>query len=107
MKALLKVAPQPDALELREVARPTPRADEVVLQVAGASICGSDLHIAHWHPMAQWTKTPVILGHEFAGIVTEIGSAAGSLFQSGDAVAVESVIWCGRCPQCRAGRTDV
>jgi 2-desacetyl-2-hydroxyethyl bacteriochlorophyllide A dehydrogenase len=106
MKALLKVAPQPGALELREVPRPTPRADEVVLQVAGASICGSDLHIAHWHPMAQWTKTPVILGHEFAGTVAEIGSAVRS-FQPGDAVAVESVIWCGLCSPCRAGKTNV
>lgn len=106
MKALVKVAPEPGALELREVPRPTPREDEVILEVAGASICGSDLHIAHWHAMAHWTKTPVILGHEFAGIVTEIGSAVRS-FQPGDAVAVESVIWCGRCPPCHAGKTNV
>jgi L-iditol 2-dehydrogenase len=106
MKALLKVAPRPGALELREVPRPTPRADEVVIQVAGASICGSDLHIAQWHPMAQWTNTPVILGHEFAGIVSETGSAVQS-FHGGDAVAVESVIWCGNCPPCRAGKTNV
>src|ERR1700738_641655 len=99
MKALLKVAPEPGALELRDVPRPTPR-------VAGASICGSALHIAHWHPMAQWTSTPVILGHEFAGIVSEVGSGVGS-FKPGDAVAVESVIWCGRCPPCRAGKTNV
>jgi L-iditol 2-dehydrogenase len=106
MKALLKVAPQPGALELQDVPRPTPRSDEVVINVAGASICGSDLHIAHWHAMAQWTKTPVILGHEFAGIVSETGSAVRS-FRPGDAVAVESVIWCGVCPQCRAGKTNV
>ncbi|HLZ32205.1 MAG TPA: alcohol dehydrogenase catalytic domain-containing protein [Chloroflexota bacterium] len=106
MKALLKVAPEPGALELRDVPRPTPRADEVIVEVAGASICGSDLHIAQWHPMAQWTRTPVILGHEFAGVVTDVGAAAGG-FRPGDAVAVESVIWCGRCPPCRAGRTNV
>ncbi|MGI9147040.1 MAG: zinc-dependent alcohol dehydrogenase [Chloroflexota bacterium] len=106
MQALLKVAPEPGALELREVPRPTPRADEVVIQVAGASICGSDLHIAHWHAMAQWTKTPVILGHEFAGVVSEIGAAV-QVLRPGDAVAVESVIWCGRCPPCRTGKTNV
>jgi L-iditol 2-dehydrogenase len=106
MKALLKVAPQPGALELQEVPRPTPRADEVIIKVAGASICGSDLHIAHWDAMAQWTKTPVILGHEFAGIVSETGSAVQSV-RTGDAVAVESVIWCGRCSPCRAGKTNV
>src|ERR1700716_1421715 len=106
MKALLKVAPRPGALELREVDRPTPRPDEVVIDVAGASICGSDLHMAEWHPMARWMKTPVILGHEFAGVITEVGSAVRNL-HVGDKVAAESVIGCGECPPCRAGKTNV
>ena len=106
MKALFKAAPQPGALELREIERPSPRADEVVIDVAGASICGSDLHIAEWHPMAQWTVTPVIMGHEFAGVIREVGSAVSD-YQPGDAVAVESVIWCGTCPRCREGKTNV
>lgn len=106
MKALFKAAPQPGALELRDIQRPVPRADEVVLDVAGASICGSDLHIAQWHPMAQWTTTPVIMGHEFAGVIREIGSDVTD-FAPGDAVFVESVIWCGVCPRCREGKTNV
>jgi L-iditol 2-dehydrogenase len=106
VKALFKAAPQPGALELRDTPRPTPAPDEVVIDVAGASICGSDLHIALWHPMAQWTRPPVIMGHEFAGIVREVGSAVTG-YREGDAVAVESVIYCGRCPRCRAGKTNV
>jgi len=106
VKALFKAAPQPGALEVREVPAPRARADEVVIDVAGASICGSDLHIVHWHPMAQWTSTPVILGHEFAGVVREVGSEVSG-FRTGDAVAAESVIWCGRCPRCREGKTNV
>jgi 2-desacetyl-2-hydroxyethyl bacteriochlorophyllide A dehydrogenase len=106
MKALLKVAPKPGALELREVPPPTPRAGEVLIQIAGASICGSDLHIAQWHPMAHWTRTPVIIGHEFAGVVADTGPDVRTL-HAGDAVAVESVISCGQCPQCRAGKTHV
>jgi L-iditol 2-dehydrogenase len=106
MKALFKAAPGPGALELREVDRPVPRAGEVVLDVAGASICGSDLHIAEWHPMAQWTTTPVILGHEFAGIIHEVGPGVDE-YAPGEAVAVESVIWCGACPRCREGKTNV
>ncbi len=106
MKALFKAAPQPGALEIRELPRPRPAADEVVVDVAGASICGSDLHIALWHPMARWTRPPVIMGHEFAGIVAEVGPAVAG-FKRGDAVAVESVIYCGRCPPCRAGNTHV
>jgi L-iditol 2-dehydrogenase len=104
VKALFKAAPRPGALEIREVDPPAPRADEVVIDVAGASICGSDLHIAHWHPMAQWTSTPVILGHEFGGVVRKVGSEVTG-FHTGDAVAAESVIWCGRCPRCREGKT--
>jgi L-iditol 2-dehydrogenase len=106
MKALFKAAPKPGALELREVPRPVPQPDEVVIDVAGASICGSDLHIALWHPMAQWTKPPVIMGHEFAGVVAEVGSDVVGL-HAGDAVAVESVIYCGRCPRCREGKTHI
>jgi len=106
MKALMKVEPRPGALEIRQAPRPVPKPTEVVLNVAAASICGSDLHMADWHPMARWMKTPVILGHEFAGTVTEVGSDVRDL-RAGDAVAVESVIWCGRCPQCRAGKTNV
>jgi L-iditol 2-dehydrogenase len=106
MKALMKVAPKPGALELREVPRPTPRAGEVVIQISGASICGSDLHMAQWHPMAHWMRTPVIIGHEFAGIVADTGPRVHTL-RPGDAVAVESVISCGHCPRCRAGKTHV
>jgi L-iditol 2-dehydrogenase len=106
MKALFKAAPEPGALELREIDRPSPRADEVVIDVAGASICGSDLHIAQWHPMAQWTVTPVIMGHEFGGVIREVGSEVDD-FKVGEAVFVESVIWCGHCPRCREGKTHV
>jgi L-iditol 2-dehydrogenase len=106
MMALFKAAPRPGALELRDVPRPEPAADEVIVDVAGASICGSDLHIALWHPMAQWTKPPVIMGHEFAGTISAVGSAVSGL-REGDTVAVESVIYCGYCPRCREGKTHV
>jgi L-iditol 2-dehydrogenase len=106
MRALMKVAPEPGALEIRDVPRPTPLPDEVVVQVAGASICGSDLHMAEWHPMARWMKTPVIMGHEFAGVVSDVGASVRGI-TAGDAVAVESVIWCGQCPPCRAGKTNI
>jgi len=106
VKALVKAEPRPGALELRDVEAPRARADEVVIEVAGASICGSDLHIAEWHPMAQWTVTPVIMGHEFGGFIREVGPEVAG-FAEGDVVAVESVIYCGRCPRCREGKTYV
>jgi threonine dehydrogenase-like Zn-dependent dehydrogenase len=46
------------------------------------------------------------MGHEFAGVVSEVGSEVVGL-HAGDAVAVESVVYCGRCPRCRAGKTYV
>jgi 2-desacetyl-2-hydroxyethyl bacteriochlorophyllide A dehydrogenase len=48
----------------------------------------------------------VILGHEFAGTISEVGSAVED-YRPGDAVFVESVIWCGTCPRCREGKTNV
>jgi threonine dehydrogenase-like Zn-dependent dehydrogenase len=58
MQALVKAAPAPGALELRDVPAPRPRAGEVLVSVASASICGGDLHMAEWHPLARVELAP-------------------------------------------------
>ena len=73
-------------VEVAEVAEVDPGADEILLQVASASICGSDLHLLAFGPM------PVTLGHEFAGMLSD-----------GTAVAVNPNSPCGTCDQCREG----
>ncbi len=75
-----------------------PGPDGLVLRVERTAICGSDLHLYHGPMM-----TPgVHLGHEFVGIVEEIGADVRTV-RTGDRVLVSGVIGCGRCVSCRAG----
>lgn len=103
----MKIAPRPGALEVREVEKPTPGPGEALVQVAGATLCGSDLHIADWDPIFHgFMKPPMVLGHEFAGVVVEAGTGVTSV-QTGMSVVAESVISCGSCSYCREGRTQL
>jgi threonine dehydrogenase-like Zn-dependent dehydrogenase len=87
----------PKSLELVELPSPTPAADEVVLRVAAAGICGSDL---------SCYKTGVfagsVLGHEFSGVVEH---ADGGGFAVGTPVLVDPKVPCGACADCLAGAT--
>jgi 2-desacetyl-2-hydroxyethyl bacteriochlorophyllide A dehydrogenase len=85
---------------------PIPRAGagEVQVQVKAAGICGSDLHIlAGEFPPTPYPITP---GHEFAGVVTEVGDGVANVVL-GDRVAVDPSLFCGRCRYCRAGRGNL
>jgi (R,R)-butanediol dehydrogenase / meso-butanediol dehydrogenase / diacetyl reductase len=76
----------------------------VRLRVTAAGICGSDLHNFR---TGQWiTRSPSVAGHEFAGIVEEVGAGVESL-ASGDTVVADSRFWCGECPACLSGRRNV
>ena len=71
-----------------------------VVRVTGCGVCGTDRHITRGEYPAQ---RPVVLGHEFGGIVQ--ATTPGSGVRVGDLVSVDPNITCGRCPDCRAGRT--
>lgn len=88
-------------VEWKEVETPACKAGEVLIRVSFASICGSDQHIftGEFHPR---THTPMIMGHEFAGIVAQVGSGVTG-FEPGDKVAADPIIWCGECPACKRG----
>ena len=97
MKALLWTGV--DTLEVKDIDRPTPGADEVLVRVSHVGVCGTDLHILHGeHPRA---KAPLVLGHEFSGVIEQANPSAPE-FARGDAVAVYPVIGCKRCPICQA-----
>lgn len=106
MKALVKYAAGDGYMELREVPEPFPGPDEVKVEVKAASICGSDLHILHGDigiPM----RVPVIPGHEFAGVVTEVGKGVKRV-QVGDRVTGENTrVVCGACRQCATGNYNL
>jgi threonine dehydrogenase-like Zn-dependent dehydrogenase len=88
-------------IEWIDVPTPKPNDDQVLVKTIFASICGSDQHIfrGDFHPR---TRLPLIPGHEFAGIITETGKNIKNHFK-GDQVAVDPIIWCGKCPACLIG----
>jgi L-iditol 2-dehydrogenase len=70
--AVVNYGPEKFNVELREIERPTIGAEDVLLQVAAVGVCGSDLH--QWTAEHSWpVNYPVVLGHEFAGVVVELG----------------------------------
>lgn len=107
MQALVKVAPERGALELREVPRPEPGPGEVLVEVGAAAICGSDLHLINWDPVFHtFMRPPMVIGHEFAGVVAEVGPGVEHV-GPGDRVVTESLLYCQRCPACLNGAFNV
>ena len=103
MQALVKASAAP-GLELREVPMPTVGPDDVLIAVHRMSICGTDLHIYDWNEWAAATiSPPLIIGHEFMGVVADVGDHVTDIVV-GDRVTAEGHVTCGRCRNCRAGR---
>jgi threonine 3-dehydrogenase len=93
-------------MTLRDVPRPSVGPSDVLIRVRHAGVCGTDLHIWEWDSWAAGRlRLPVVVGHEFAGEVAELGSEAraAGLLEIGDLVTAEGHIVCGHCLQCRTG----
>ncbi|MFP4345318.1 MAG: zinc-dependent alcohol dehydrogenase [Anaerolineales bacterium] len=91
---------EPKTLEIREVMRPEPEADEVLVAVRRIGVCGSDIHVYHGeHP---YTSYPVVQGHEVSGEIVEVGDKVEGL-QVGDRVTWMPQIVCGECYPCTHG----
>ena len=88
MIALVNFAKEPGSVELREIPVPQIGEDDVLLRVDAVGICGSDLH--QYHGKNSWrVNYPVVLGHEFAGVVAGLGSRVYG-FREGDRVVSET-----------------
>src|SRR5688572_1707505 len=87
---------------LVEVPVPEPGPGEVLVRVAAAGLCHSDLHLMHWHAGALPYELPFTLGHEVAGRVAALGAGADGV-QPGDDVLVYGPWGCGRCRRCSLG----
>ena len=71
--AVVNYAPEKGSVEIREVARPEIGEEDVLLEVVNIGVCGSDLH--QWSSTHSWpVNYPVVLGHEFGGHITALGS---------------------------------
>lgn len=89
---------------VREVSDPRIGADEMLIRVEYAGVCGSDLHAFRGdHP---FRKPPVILGHEVAGTIVQVGPDVQG-FRVGERVTVMPYLACGRCIPCQRGRSNV
>jgi S-(hydroxymethyl)glutathione dehydrogenase / alcohol dehydrogenase len=91
-------------LEVCELELDAPAAAEVLVRVAAAGVCGSDLHLADGH--LGEGRHPMVLGHEGAGVVEAVGEGVTHV-AAGDPVAFCFVPSCGTCPACVAGRRNL
>lgn len=99
-------------MELKSVPKPAPKAEEVLIKVAYNGICGSDGHVLRGAlgPMTPYVKAmlPMPMGHEFSGVLEEVGTIAASMgWKPGDRVVANYAKPCGSCYYCRTGRENL
>jgi L-iditol 2-dehydrogenase len=104
MLGIAKTAPGPGNVALVERPEPVVRPGHVILDVVGAGICGTDLHI--WDDEFP-SEPPVTMGHEVSGLVREVGEGVDG-WAPGDRVVSETYFsTCGECEWCRGGRPNL
>lgn len=94
------------AFELRDVEIPHAGPGEIVVKNMVCGVCGTDVHIKNGEPGSADVNPPVVLGHEYAGEVVEVGAGVTSL-KPGDHVTVDPNIYCGQCVYCRNGKKQL
>jgi threonine 3-dehydrogenase len=106
LKAILKSAPG-KGLTIGDVPVPKIGPNEVLIRVRAAGICGTDVHIHEWNAWAQdRIKPPVVVGHEFAGEIVELGGQVRG-YARGETVSAEGHITCGHCVLCKTGQSHI
>lgn len=96
-------AGQKPAFELRELQLPALPDDGVLVRNMACGVCGTDVHIYHGEQGSAPVTPPVVLGHEFSGIVERVGASVRSV-KPGDHVALDPNMYCGKCRACRMGK---
>lgn len=104
MKAIMKVAAGVGNVEVRDIPEPDIKDGLVKIRVEAAGLCGTDLHIFK-DEFRSWP--PVVLGHEVAGEVVEVGAGVSGI-ETGQRVTTETYFYtCGQCRYCRAGQNNL
>jgi len=106
MKAVVHYELAPGRCELRDLATPSIGEDDVLLRVVAVGVCGSDVH--QYHNSHSWpVNVPVVLGHEFCGVVERVGGRVTG-FQPGDRVVSETAaVVDDACSYTRSGRYNL
>ncbi len=103
MKALL--LKEAKKLSLEEVSLPELNDDEVLIKVMAAGVCGTDLHLFEGEGGATDSVLPLVMGHEYSGIVEKVGKGVTG-FSVGDRVCMDPNLYCGECYQCKCGKVQ-
>ncbi len=107
MPAIRKTKDAPGLEFCPETEVPTIGPNDVLVKVTHAGICGTDRHIYEWDEWSQnRVKVGITTGHEFVGIVTQVGSAVNRV-EVGQRVSAEGHVGCGHCQQCRTGNAHI
>jgi L-iditol 2-dehydrogenase len=105
MKALRKLKRGVGNMEVVDIKPPVAREHEVIVEVKRAGVCGTDIHV--FHDLYPKARPPVTTGHEFSGVVVELGPDVEG-WKIGDRVTVDSTAsFCGTCQFCRSARTQL
>lgn len=86
--------------KIEEIEKPTPKEDEVLIKVMACGVCGTDIHIFEGDEGAAATPSGTVLGHEFSGIIEEVGKNVKEV-KVGDRVCVDPNKLCGNCYYCK------
>ncbi|HWT82960.1 MAG TPA: alcohol dehydrogenase catalytic domain-containing protein [Candidatus Methylomirabilis sp.] len=109
MKAVVKMHPGPGNLAYTDFKDPDLHPGQVVIEVRSAGLCGTDLSLYNWADatVRQYApELPLIMGHEFSGVVAEVGQGVTGL-RVGDRVTANPIMFCGQCYYCRSGRHSI
>ncbi len=89
-------------LRVEEHEMPEVGPDDVLIQVKACGVCGTDVHIYEGDKGAAEVTPPTILGHEFAGVIVQVGENVSN-YKAGDRVCIDPNCYCGVCDPCRKG----
>lgn len=109
MNAVYKFEAAPGHMEFGSRPIPEIKPDEVLVEVKACGICGTDHSLYHWNEAianSYKIEFPRILGHEFAGVVSQVGSQVKGV-KIGERVTVNPVLYCGQCSYCAEGIINV
>jgi L-iditol 2-dehydrogenase len=104
MRAL--VISQPNAIGMRQIEPQPMGSDDVIVRSSAIGICGTDLEILNGLISPKYVRYPVVIGHEWSGVVVDTGDNVKHI-RPGDRVIVEGLVVCGRCESCRNGATNL
>jgi len=104
--AVVNFGPEKYSVELREIPRATIGDEDVLLDVQAVGVCGSDLHM--WTAQQSWPmKYPVVLGHEFCGVIREVGRSVTGWNEGDRVVSETAAVVDPNSPLTREGRYNL